>query len=117
MPISFTILKVFGGFIAFGFLGLFIGPTLVPVMFTLIKVRRIAAAAPRAARSHRVRGAFISWRRTFWPEDSRVIEELDIAPADIVASSPVPPGAIRAPYPSFLADLLIVARADRPERE
>jgi predicted PurR-regulated permease PerM len=30
MPISLTILGVFGGFLAFGFLGLFIGPTLTP---------------------------------------------------------------------------------------
>jgi hypothetical protein len=29
MPMSLTILGVFGGFVAFGFLGLFIGPTLI----------------------------------------------------------------------------------------
>jgi predicted PurR-regulated permease PerM len=45
MPISLTILGVFGGFIAFGFLGLFIGPTLIAVMFTLIKAWRVAATA------------------------------------------------------------------------
>jgi predicted PurR-regulated permease PerM len=37
MPLSPTILGVFGGFIAFGFLGLFIGPSLIAVMFTLLQ--------------------------------------------------------------------------------
>ena len=37
MPLSLTILGVFGGFIAFGFLGLFIGPSLIAVMFTLLQ--------------------------------------------------------------------------------
>ena len=37
IPLSLTILGVFGGFIAFGFLGLFIGPTLMAVIFTLLQ--------------------------------------------------------------------------------
>ena len=37
MPMSLTILGVFGGFLAFGFLGLFIGPTLIAIMFTLLQ--------------------------------------------------------------------------------
>jgi predicted PurR-regulated permease PerM len=37
MPLSLTILGVFGGFIAFGFLGLFIGPALLAIMFTLFQ--------------------------------------------------------------------------------
>jgi len=37
MPMSLTILGVFGGFVAFGFLGLFIGPTLIAVVFTLLE--------------------------------------------------------------------------------
>jgi predicted PurR-regulated permease PerM len=37
MPLSLTILGVFGGFITFGFLGLFIGPSLIAVMFTLLQ--------------------------------------------------------------------------------
>jgi predicted PurR-regulated permease PerM len=37
MPISLTILGVFGGFIACGFLGLFIGQTLIAIMFTLLQ--------------------------------------------------------------------------------
>ena len=37
MPMSLTILGVFGGFIAFGFLGLFIGPTLIAIVFTLFQ--------------------------------------------------------------------------------
>ena len=37
MPMSLTILSVFGGFLAFGFLGLFIGPTLIAIMFTLLQ--------------------------------------------------------------------------------
>jgi predicted PurR-regulated permease PerM len=42
MPMSLTILGVFGGFIAFGFLGLFIGPTLIAIMFTLVQAWRAA---------------------------------------------------------------------------
>jgi len=50
MPMSLTILGVFGGFVAFGFLGLFIGPTLIAVAFTLLNAWRGApAAAPGAA--------------------------------------------------------------------
>jgi predicted PurR-regulated permease PerM len=44
MPLSLTILGVFGGFVAFGFLGLFIGPTLVAVAFTLLDVWQGAPA-------------------------------------------------------------------------
>jgi predicted PurR-regulated permease PerM len=40
MPLSLTILGVFGGFVAFGFLGLFIGPTLLAVAFTLLDAWR-----------------------------------------------------------------------------
>jgi predicted PurR-regulated permease PerM len=43
MPMSLTILGVFGGFIAFGFLGLFIGPTLIAVLFTLLQAWRADA--------------------------------------------------------------------------
>src|SRR5215467_1823511 len=45
MPLSLTILGVFGGFVAFGFLGLFIGPTLIAVAFTLLEAWRSAPAA------------------------------------------------------------------------
>jgi predicted PurR-regulated permease PerM len=31
---------VFGGFVAFGFLGLFIGPTLIAIAFTLLNTWR-----------------------------------------------------------------------------
>ena len=48
MPISLTILGVFGGFIAFGFLGLFIGPTLIAIMFTLLQAWRAAVSTPAA---------------------------------------------------------------------
>ena len=37
MPLSLTILGVFGGFVAFGFLGLFIWPTLIAIVFTLFQ--------------------------------------------------------------------------------
>jgi predicted PurR-regulated permease PerM len=40
MPMSLTILGVFGGFVAFGFLGLFIGPTLIAIVFTLFQAWR-----------------------------------------------------------------------------
>jgi len=49
MPISLTILGVFGGFIAFGFLGLFIGPTLIAIMFTLLQAWRAAISAHPSA--------------------------------------------------------------------
>ncbi len=45
MPLSLTILGVFGGFVAFGFLGLFIGPTLIAIMFTLAQAWRAATVA------------------------------------------------------------------------
>jgi predicted PurR-regulated permease PerM len=40
MPLALIILGVFGGFMTFGFLGLFIGPTLVAVAFTLLDAWR-----------------------------------------------------------------------------
>ena len=46
MPMSLTILGVFGGFITFGFLGLFIGPTLLAVIYTLLQAWQAAEAAP-----------------------------------------------------------------------
>ena len=49
MPISLTILGVFGGFVAFGFLGLFIGPTLIAIMFTLLQSWRTAVLDQPAA--------------------------------------------------------------------
>ena len=49
MPMSLTILGVFGGFLAFGFLGLFIGPTLIAIMFTLVQAWRMAIADHPAA--------------------------------------------------------------------
>jgi predicted PurR-regulated permease PerM len=49
MPMSLTILGVFGGFLAFGFLGLFIGPTLIAIMFTLLQAWRAAISDHPAA--------------------------------------------------------------------
>jgi predicted PurR-regulated permease PerM len=49
MPMSLTMLGVFGGFLAFGFLGLFIGPTLIAIMFTLVQAWRMAIADQPAA--------------------------------------------------------------------
>src|SRR3954453_13417651 len=50
MPLSLTILGVFGGFVAFGFLGLFIGPTLIAIAFTLLEAWRGAfSTTPGAA--------------------------------------------------------------------
>ncbi len=48
MPLSLTILGVFGGFVAFGFLGLFIGPTLIAIAFTLLETWRGTPAATPA---------------------------------------------------------------------
>jgi predicted PurR-regulated permease PerM len=49
MPMSLTILGVFGGFLTFGFLGLFIGPTLIAIMFTLLQTWRVAVSDHPAA--------------------------------------------------------------------
>src|SRR4029077_13090653 len=49
MPLSLTILGVFGGFVAFGFLGLFIGPTLLAVTVTLLDAWRGGPTARPAA--------------------------------------------------------------------
>jgi predicted PurR-regulated permease PerM len=48
MPLSLTILGLFGGFVAFGFLGLFIGPTLLAIGYTLIDTWRHTPAVPPA---------------------------------------------------------------------
>ena len=40
MPLMLTILSVFGGFMTFGFLGMFIGPMLIGVFLTLLQVWR-----------------------------------------------------------------------------
>ena len=47
MPLSLTIVGVFGGFLAFGFLGLFIGPTLIAILFTLLQAWRASNLTPR----------------------------------------------------------------------
>ena len=44
MPLALVILGVFGGFLSFGFLGLFIGPSLLAVAFTLFGAWRRHAA-------------------------------------------------------------------------
>jgi predicted PurR-regulated permease PerM len=49
MPLSLTILGVFGGFVAFGFLGLFIGPTLIAVGYTLLEAWRGEPVTPTGA--------------------------------------------------------------------
>jgi predicted PurR-regulated permease PerM len=48
MPMTLVILGVFGGFLSFGFLGLFIGPALLAVAFTLIQAWRARASPPSA---------------------------------------------------------------------
>jgi predicted PurR-regulated permease PerM len=40
LPISLIILGVFGGFISFGFLGLFIGPTVLAIAYEVLAVWR-----------------------------------------------------------------------------
>ncbi|MCA3561106.1 MAG: AI-2E family transporter [Aestuariivirga sp.] len=46
LPLMLVILGVFGGFVSFGFLGLFIGPTLLAVAFELLAAWRQSKAAP-----------------------------------------------------------------------
>jgi predicted PurR-regulated permease PerM len=45
MPLALVILGVFGGFLSFGFLGLFIGPSLLAVLFTLLNYWRSQSRA------------------------------------------------------------------------
>jgi predicted PurR-regulated permease PerM len=45
MPLTLTFLGVFGGFVAFGFLGLFIGPTLLAILYALLDGWRHASTA------------------------------------------------------------------------
>jgi predicted PurR-regulated permease PerM len=40
MPMSLTILGVFGGFMTFGFLGLFLGPPLIAAALVLLQAWR-----------------------------------------------------------------------------
>jgi predicted PurR-regulated permease PerM len=47
MPMSLTLLGVFGGFAAFGFLGFFIGPTLLAVAFVLLRAWQLARRSTR----------------------------------------------------------------------
>jgi predicted PurR-regulated permease PerM len=47
MPLTLVILGVFGGFVSFGFLGLFTGPVLLAVAFTLLQAWR-ARSSPAA---------------------------------------------------------------------
>ncbi len=42
MPLSLTVIGVFGGFIVFGFLGLFLGPTLLAIVYKLFMAWRTA---------------------------------------------------------------------------
>jgi predicted PurR-regulated permease PerM len=52
LPLALVILGVFGGFLGFGFLGLFIGPALLAVAYTLLEAWRAAGdgtAAPPPA--------------------------------------------------------------------
>ena len=49
MPMSLILLGVFGGFIAFGFLGMFIGPTLIAVGFVLLQAWRGSESAAGVA--------------------------------------------------------------------
>jgi predicted PurR-regulated permease PerM len=51
MPLSLTILGVFGGFVAFGFLGLIIGPTLIAIIFTLLQAWRSAAGSTQESQA------------------------------------------------------------------
>ena len=45
MPMGLIIIGVFGGFLSFGFLGLFIGPSLLGVMYVLLEAWRDGGAA------------------------------------------------------------------------
>jgi predicted PurR-regulated permease PerM len=51
LPLSLIILGVFGGLLAFGFLGLFIGPTLIAMIYALLKAWRTVIARDSAMAS------------------------------------------------------------------
>lgn len=46
MPLTLVIVGVFGGFLAFGFLGLFVGPAVLAVAFTLVQAWRAEGPPP-----------------------------------------------------------------------
>jgi predicted PurR-regulated permease PerM len=50
LPIMLVILGVFGGFMSFGFLGLFIGPTLLAVAYAMLAAWRMGEAGPPSPR-------------------------------------------------------------------
>ncbi len=45
MPLPLTVIGVFGGFVAFGFLGLFLGPTLLAIVYNLFMAWRSAVVS------------------------------------------------------------------------
>ena len=49
MPLTLVILGVFGGFLSFGFLGLFIGPALLAFAYTLLQAWRASGSPSGAA--------------------------------------------------------------------
>jgi predicted PurR-regulated permease PerM len=49
LPIMLVILGVFGGFVSFGFLGLFIGPTLLAVAYDLLAAWRMGEPNPQSS--------------------------------------------------------------------
>jgi predicted PurR-regulated permease PerM len=51
LPLMLVILGVFGGFLSFGFLGLFIGPTLLAVAFELLAAWRRGRPAENSSSS------------------------------------------------------------------
>ena len=49
MPMTLVFLGVFGGLIAFGFLGMFIGPTLLAILFAVLQSWRAGERAAAAS--------------------------------------------------------------------
>jgi len=49
-PLTLVILGVFGGFASLGFLGVYIGPAVLAVAFTLVQAWRASASGPEGRR-------------------------------------------------------------------
>ena len=55
LPFILVLLGVFGGVVAFGFIGVFLGPVLLALGFAMIKEWAGSVARRRARRRHRTR--------------------------------------------------------------
>ena len=77
--VEVVILGVFGGFLSFGFLGLFVGPALLAIAFTLVRAWRVwPDPTAKLARDLSIAESFDEYRDVGTLE---FLERLDTSPA------------------------------------